>query len=84
MVAEAGRESIFHFSFDIFHLPSPEFIFGTRRQMASRPPRRYRLESGLVRLAQPGGTSALSKRRVEKNGTRDIPGPMANEKWQIF
>jgi hypothetical protein len=99
MVAEAKRQSIFHFSFDISHLPSQEFNFGTRRQMASRPPRRHRLESGLVRLAQPGGTSALSKRcaekaacgengvlrkrRAEKNSTRDIPGPMTNEKCQM-
>jgi len=80
---ELVRTSIFHLSFGIFHLPSREFIFGTRRQMASRPPPRHRLESRLVRLAA-GGTSALSKRRAEKNGTRDIPGPMANEKWQMF
>jgi hypothetical protein len=53
----------------------------------------YRLESGLVCLARLG-TSALSKRhtekngvrtkpRGEKNGTRDIPGPMTTEKCQM-
>lgn len=54
---ELQSTSIFHFAFEIFHLPSA----------ALQQPQR--LESGLVRIAR-RGTSVLSKRLAEKNTTR--------------
>jgi hypothetical protein len=50
---ELQSTSIFHFSFEIFHLPSA----------ALQQPQR--LEGGLVRIAR-WGTSVLSKRLAEK------------------
>ena len=47
---EGSEKSIFHISFDIFHLPSPEFVtLGEQVQLAL--PSRASLESGLVRPA---------------------------------